>query len=63
MIWRLAEWLYWNVFDFIYPACERFCMSWKDESETVKNHMYDKAAELMKKIQMNEFTGEDTHKD
>ena len=62
-IWRLAEWLYWNTFDFVYPACERFCVNWKDENDTTKNHFYDKTLELQKKMFNNEFVGEDTNKD
>jgi len=63
-IWRLAEWLYWNVFDFIYPACERFCVVWEKEDANTRNHMYDKALELQKKLINNEFvTTSDNHED
>lgn len=47
MIKRLATWLWVN---FGGEYCD-------------PDRQYDKAAELLKKIQNNDFTGEDTHKD
>jgi hypothetical protein len=57
-IWRIAEYIYDK---FYCPRCGY--LPWKTEDQDSKDKHYDKAAELLKKIQMNEFTGEDTHKD
>ena len=61
-IWRLARWVY-----------EEICMGVCDPNEQENlfeqlpnrdcNKMYDKAAELLKKIQNNDFTGGDNHRD
>jgi len=55
MIWRLAEWLSEAINSPVVP--------WRECSEGYKNDCYDVSAELLKKINNNEFTGEDTHKD
>lgn len=60
-IWKLAEWLYWNVFDLLYPGCERFCVHWNGEGQEVKDQMYDKAKTLFYMFAYNAFTGPDNH--
>lgn len=59
MIWRVAEWLYENFYEgphWHYPLRHRRL--------SFKARYYDKAAELLKKISLNEFTtGEDNHGD
>ena len=53
-IWRLAEWLHNNVVVFI-------DVDWIDTRVPYRNNLYDKAVNLLKKINNNEFTGEDNH--
>ena len=51
-IWRLTRWLHQNVSklgDFMWP------------NDAYRNGLYDKSAELLKKLNNNEFTGEDNH--
>jgi len=63
-IWRLAEWLHQNV-----SIPEVRVPDWKMMRANPKyyegstNFYYDKAAELLKKISRNEFTGGDNHRD
>ena len=63
-IWRLAEWLWYNIVYGEYSDEDEF-NSWKEVMETeyfyTRNFFYDKAAELLKKLNNNEFTGEDNH--
>lgn len=66
-IWRVAEWIFneciaekeYGETRDNYLLCEEL----SDRSIRYREEMYDKAAELMKKIQLNEFTGEDSHGD
>lgn len=51
-IWRIARWLHQNVSllgDFMWP------------NDAYREGLYDKAVALLKKINNNEFTGEDNH--
>lgn len=52
-IWRVAKWTY--------TAFSN--RAFKTLAESKKNWYYDKAAELLKKINNNEFTGKDNHSD
>lgn len=52
-IWKIAEWLYDNHPERLYP--------WATEGDHVRNIMYDKAVLLMKKMVNNDFTGPDDH--
>jgi len=55
-IWRLAEFTA-NKIGFIVGA------TWISYGTQDRNKAYDFAAELLKKISNNEFTGPDNHKD
>lgn len=46
-IWKLAEYLHRNV------TWSRFSVSFEWQDEGFRNHMYDKAAELLKRIGPN----------
>ena len=55
-IWRLAEHLH-NIF----AAHGPYLTSWYIVGQVTRNRFYDAAAELLKKIANNEFTGADNH--
>ncbi len=58
-IWRMAEW-FWNQTKRPYiDHSHVFQLAFTHD----KNIFYDKMAILLKKIQRNEFTGEDDHED
>ncbi len=60
-IWRIAEWLYDNICSIKYYETRGRSpyLSWKSEPIYNKNELYDKALELLRKMNNYEFTGED----
>lgn len=55
-IWRVAEYIYSRHAD-----SQEDMGVWDREQQCAKDYYYDTVAELLKKIQANEFVGEDNH--
>ncbi len=63
-LWRMAEWLYlFRISSLMDLNFIEHKPSFESQPEWYKNSIYDKAVILIKKIQGNEFTGEDDHED
>lgn len=65
-IWRIAEWLYVECVTFFQRDKDWFPKShykFQGIHKDYQNEIYDLAAELLKKLSNNEFTGKDDHID
>lgn len=63
-IWRVAKFLHEDVRQhWATPYKDEAYCSFEECHKSVRDFYYDRAAELLKKISNNDFTGGDNHRD